>query len=154
MAARRLIIILVVLFVISIVAAMIAPDRRGTLLGERSEQSSTTSSTTSTTTSSTTTADRLPSGDAVTARIDAAAAKPESVAVTVGDRLDLAVRSDRARLVEIPAFGLTADAVPAAPATFDLLLREPGRLPVRDAETGALLGRIVVAAAAGERRNG
>jgi hypothetical protein len=153
MAARRLIIILIVLFVISIVAAMIAPDRRGTLLGGRSESESTTSTTT-TTTSSTTTADLLPSGGEVTAWIDAAAAPPESIDATVGDRLELTVTSDRARLVEIPAFGVTADAVAEAPARFDLLLREAGRLAVRDAETGALLGRIEVAAPAGEKGSG
>jgi hypothetical protein len=141
-AARRLIVILVVLFAISIVAAMIAPDRRGTLLGgDRSERASTTTATTT----STTTTERQPSGAAVTARLDASAARPGDVDVTVGDQLELTVASDRARLVEIPAFGVTADAVPAAPASFSLLLREPGRLPVRDAETGAVLGRIEVA---------
>jgi hypothetical protein len=142
MAARRLIIVLVVLFAISIGAALLAPDRRSSLLGDRSDRSSTTTTTTSTTT--TTTARRLPSGEMVRARIDASAAKPESVDVMVGDQLELAVASKHARLVEIPAFGVTADAVPRAPASFNLLLREAGRVPVRDAETGALLGRIDV----------
>jgi hypothetical protein len=141
MAARRLIIVLVVLFAISIVAAMIAPDRRGTLLGGRSEPSTTTTTTSSTTTA----ADPLPSGAAVSGRIDASAARPESVEARVGDQLELAVTSERARLVEVPAFGVIEDAVPEAPATFNLLLREAGSLPVRDAETDALLGRIEVA---------
>lgn len=143
MAARRLIIVLIVLFAISVAAAVIAPDRRGTLLGDRSERAST-----MTTASSTTTAtERLPSGAAVSRRIDASAPRPESVDARVGDQLELAVASDRARLVEIPAFGVIADAAPDAPATFNLLLREAGSLPVRDAESGALLGRIEVAAA-------
>jgi hypothetical protein len=146
MAARRLIIVLVVLFAISIAAAMIAPDRRGTLLGDRSERTSTT---TTTMASTTTAADRLPRGEAVSGRIDASAASPESVEARVGDQLDLEVASERARLVEVPAFGVIEDAVPEAPATFNLLLREAGTLPVRDAETDALLGRIEVS----ERRN-
>ncbi len=143
MAARRLIIVLLVLFAISVAAAVIAPDRRGTLLGDRTERASTTTTTGSTTTAT----ERLPSGAAVSGRIDASAARPESVEARVGDQLELAVTSDRARLVEIPAFGVIADAVPDAPATFNLLLREAGTLPVRDADSGALLGRIEVAVA-------
>ncbi|GIK77371.1 MAG: hypothetical protein KJ006_03495 [Thermoleophilia bacterium] len=149
MAARRLIIVLIALFAISVAAAVIAPDRRGTLLGDRSERASTTT-TASPTTSST---ERPPGGAAVSGRIDASAARPQSVEARVGDQLGLAVASDRARLVEIPAFGVAADAVPDAPATFNLLLREAGTLPIRDADSGALLGRIEVAAArSGGRR--
>jgi len=143
MAARRLIIVLVVLFTISVVAALIAPDRRGTLLGGRTEQTSTTTS--STTTTSTTTTDELPPGAALNGRIDASAGKPQSVDADVGDQLQLSVTSDRSRLVEIPAFGVVATAAPEAPARFNLLLRQAGRLPIRDADTGALLGRIDVA---------
>jgi hypothetical protein len=143
MAARRLIIVLVVLFAISIGAALLAPDRRSSLLG--SDRSSTTTTTTTTATR------RLPQDEMIRERIDASAAKPESVDVMVGDQLELVVASNRARLVEIPAFGVTADAVPRAPASFNLLLREAGRVPVRDAETGALVGRIDVAKAHRDR---
>jgi len=139
MAARRLIIILVVLFVLSIVAAMIAPDRRGGLIGGRS-----TSTTERTTTTTTTTPDAQPSGEALSKRIAASARKPETVSGTVGDQLELTVASARARAIEIPAFGVTEAAAPEAPAAFNLLLREPGRLPIRDADTGALLGRLEV----------
>jgi hypothetical protein len=145
MAARRLIIVLVVLFAISIGAALLAPDRRSSLLG--SDRSSTTTTTTTTTTATR----RLPQDEMIRERIDASAAKPESVDVMVGDQLELVVASNRARLVEIPAFGVTADAVPRAPASFNLLLREAGRVPVRDAETGALVGRIDVAKAHRDR---
>lgn len=141
MAARRLIIVLVALFAVSIVAAMIAPDRRGGLIGG---STSTTERTTTTTTTTSTSPDRVPSGAALSARIEASAAKPETVAGDVGDQLELTVASRRAREIEIPAFGVTEDAAPAAPARFNLLLREPGRLPIIDADTGELLGRLDV----------
>jgi len=140
MAARRLIVILVALFAISIVAAMIAPDRRGGMIGGRT--TSTTERTTTTTT--TTSPDELPAGRALSARIEASAAKPETVAGDVGDQLELTVASRRARAIEIPAFGVTEEAAPQAPASFNLLLRRPGRLAIRNADSGALLGRLDV----------
>jgi hypothetical protein len=143
MAARRLIIVLVVLFAISIAAAMIAPDRKGPLLGDSSTSS--TESTTSTTTSTTTVADELPQGESLTIRIDASAARPENAEAFVGDQVELNVGSERTREIEIPAFGMTETAAPEAPANFNLLLREPGRLEILDADDGALLGRLIVA---------
>jgi hypothetical protein len=149
MAARRLIIVLLVLFAVSIVAAMIAPERRGPLLGDRSSSSTDSSSTTTTAPeeaapAKTTTAEPAP-GEALTVRIDASEAKPESVAAFVGDQLALNVGSEKPRAVEIPAFGVTDFAAPDAPASFDLLLRVPGRLPIIDGDTGELLGRLDVA---------
>lgn len=159
MAARRLIIVLLVLFAISVVAAMIAPERRGPLLG--SDSSSSTDSTTSTSSTTTTAAeepekkaktDELPSGEALTVRIEASETRPESVEAFVGDQLELIIGSERGRVIEIPAFGVTEDAVPEAPANFNLLLREPGRLPIIDADTGELLGRLDVLEPKDERR--
>ena len=146
MAARRLIIVLLVLFAVSIVAALIAPERRGPLLGDGSSSSteSTTTAATTTTTPEQTNAATPPRGDSLTVRIDASAAKPESVEAFVGDQLELNVGSDRAREIEIPAFGVTEDAAPRAPANFNLLLREAGRLPILDADSGELLGRLDV----------
>ena len=147
MAARRLIIVLLVLFAVSIVAALIAPERRGPLLGDSSSsstESSTTTAATTTTKPEKTTASTPPRGDSLTVRIDASAAKPESVEAFVGDQLELNVGSDRAREIEIPAFGVTEDAAPRAPANFNLLLREAGRLPILDADSGELLGRLDV----------
>jgi hypothetical protein len=137
MAARRLIIVLVMLFAISIVAASIAPDRRGGLIGD--DSTSTSSSTTTTTTSA-----PPPSGDALTVRIDASASKPETVETFVGDQLELNVGSERAREIEIADFGVTEDAAPYAPANFNLLLREAGRLAITDADTGQILGLLVI----------
>jgi hypothetical protein len=155
MAARRLIIVLLVLFAVSVVAAMIAPERRGPLLGDRSTSSTTDSTTSATSTTSTTGAgstgpekpqapDTLPSGESLTARIDASEKSPQTVEAFVGDQLELVIGSSRAREIEIPAFGVTEDAAPAAPANFNLLLREPGRLPIIDADSGVLLGRLDV----------
>lgn len=145
MAARRLIIVLVVLFAVSIVAALIAPDRRGGLIGDRSSTEATSTTTTSAPEETRPAGDALPSGEALTVRIDASTAKPERVEAFVGDQLALEVGSDRAREIEIPAFGVTEDAAPDAPANFDLLLREPGTLEVLDADAGKVLGLLEVA---------
>ena len=145
MAARRLIIVLLVLFAFSIAAAMIAPDRRGGLIGGSSSSSESTTTTTSTTsTEATTTAAALPTGVAIRERIDASARDPETVKAVVGDQLELVVASERARAIEIPAFGVTESAAPDAPAGFNLLLRESGRLAILDADSGELLGRLDV----------
>ena len=42
------------------------------------------------------------------------------------------------------AFGVTEDAAPNAPANFNLLLRDAGRLAILDADSGELLGRLDV----------
>jgi len=145
MAARRLIIVLLVLFAFSIAAAMIAPDRRGGLIGGSSSSSESTTTTTSTTsTEATTNAAALPSGVAIRERIDASARDPETVKAVVGDQLELVVASERARAIEIPAFGVTEAAAPDAAANFNLLLRESGRLAILDADSGELLGRLDV----------
>ena len=145
MAARRLIIVLLVLFAFSIAAAMIAPERRGGLIGgsSSSSESTTTTSTSTTSTRATTTAE-LPAGEAIRERIDASATDPEIVKAVVGDQLELVVASERARAIEIPAFGVTESAAPDAPAGFNLLLRDSGRLAILDADSGELLGRLDV----------
>lgn len=136
MAARRLIIVLVVLFGVSIAAAAIAPERRQ--LGGGEESSTTT-----------TTEPDEESGDApaeaiVEARIQASAAKPETVRGGVGDQLVLDVASVTTLQVEIEPLGLLLPAAEGAPARFDLLLREPGALPVTDALTDRVIGRVLV----------
>jgi len=144
MAARRLIIVLLVLFAFSIAAAMIAPERRGGLIGGSSSSSESTTSTSTTSTGATTTAAELPAGEAIRERIDASATDPEIVKAVVGDQLELVVASERARAIEIPAFGVTESAAPDAPAGFNLLLRDSGRLAILDADSGELLGRLDV----------
>ncbi len=137
MAARRLIIVLLVLFGISVLAASIAPDRKGGGLLSPPSSSSTTS---------TTTAPPPPeaTGVALTARIKASAAMPETVKGFVGDQLELDVAGDRTIVLEIPHFGLTETAAPGAPANFDLLLRDAGAFEVTDIESGKVVGRLVV----------
>jgi hypothetical protein len=143
MAARRLIIVLLDIFAFSIAAAMIAPERRGGLIGGSSSSSDSTSTST-TSTEATTTAAELPAGEAIRERIDASAQDPATVKAFVGDQLELVVATERARAIEIPAFGVTETAAPDAPAGFNLLLRESGRLAILDADSGELLGRLDV----------
>jgi hypothetical protein len=134
MAARRLIIVLVVLLAISVLAAALAPERRsGRFPGGES--------------TSTTTAEEepaKPTGDLVEAELAASAEKPQTVRATVGERLSLSVSSRRPIEVGIEALGLIGNAAPTAPAVFDVLLREPGRLPVTDTTTGRIVGRLIV----------
>ena len=47
-------------------------------------------------------------------------------------------------MIEIGEYGVTDFAAPNAPATFDLLLREPGRFPITDGDNGRVVGRLVV----------
>ena len=47
-------------------------------------------------------------------------------------------------MIEIGEYGVTDFAAPNAPATFDLLLREPGRFPITDGDNGRIVGRLVV----------
>ena len=142
MAARRLIIVLLVLFGISVAAAAIAPDRKGGLLGSSGSDSTSTSTSSTTSDSSAPTA---PAGATLTAGIDAGSARPETVEGFVGDQLELAVTSrENGRVIEIGEYGVTEFAAPNAPAEFDLLLRDPGRFPITDGDSGRIVGRLVV----------
>ena len=146
MAARRLIIVLLVLFGISVAAAAIAPDRQGGLIGASDSDSTSTSSSSTTSTSP---APTTAAGETLTARIDASSARPETVEGFVGDQLELSVRSRNGQVIEIGEYGVTDFAAPNAPATFDLLLREPGRFPITDGDNGRIVGRLVVHKPAG-----
>ena len=143
MAARRLIIVLLVLFGISVAAAAIAPDRQGGLIGA-SDSDSTPTTTSTSSTSSTSPAQAAKTGEALTARIDASSTRPETVKGLVGDQLELNVGSRNGRVIEIGEFGVTDFAAPNAPATFNLLLRDPGRFPITDGDSGRVVGRLVV----------
>lgn len=135
MAARRLIVVLVILLVISAIAAAIASNRQA-----RFGASSTTTDTTSPGEART----PEPRGELVTAELRASPVKPPTVRAAVGDRLQLSVASERGRQVEIPPLGLIATAGSLSPAHFDLLLNEPGALPIVDATSEEVIGRIVV----------
>lgn len=148
MAARRLIIVLLLLFGVSVIAAAIAPDRQGGggLIG----RSETTSTTTTTTEETTAVAEEEPeggsgrSGESVTARIRVSHEDPETVRAFVGDQLQLYVSSTDVRVIEVPDFGATATAASNAPATFNLLLRDPGEFAIVDVDTGRVIGRLAV----------
>jgi hypothetical protein len=148
MAARRLIALLVVLLVISSIAAALAPTP-----AEREE--------TTTSPVTTTPADAGGGGGGELTELavdvppprdcagkDQPKHEPETIDIAVGDQLALTVRSERTATIEIPELGLLETAGPAAPARFDLLLREPGRLAVL-AGGGRQVAWIVVRPAAG-----
>lgn len=132
MAARRLIAVLVVLFAISIAAAAIAPDRRGAP-GTDDEA-----------TSATPTDPPATAGQGkVTATLMSDREDPGTVRAAVGEQVELTVTSRELTEVQIPDLGLSDVAVPAAPARFDLLLRDDSDLKLTDAE-GTLIGRLLV----------
>jgi hypothetical protein len=142
MAARRLIIVLLVLFGISVAAAAIAPDRKGGLIGASDETSTSTAD--SSTTSTSPAPARSSTGEALTARIDASTTRPETAKGFAGDQLELNVRSSKPRTIEIGGYGVTDFAGPETPAAFNLLLRDPGRFPITDADSGRIVGRLVI----------
>jgi len=140
--------VLLLLLGVSVVAAAIAPDRRGGGLIGQNE--STTTSTSTTSTAETKVDEEEPeggsgrSGESVTARIKASREDPETVRALAGDQLQLYVSSRDVRVVELPDFGLTATAAANAPASFNLLLRDPGRFAIVDGDSGGIVGRLVV----------
>ena len=136
MAARRLILLLVLLLVISSIAAQLAQP-------PVSDPTTTDSSTTSTTAEP-----DAPAGRLLRRRIAAPATETALIRAAPGDQLELVVSVRGSGTVEIPGRGLTASASPGAPARFDLLLREPGRLEVLGP------GERAVAAISVERRSG
>jgi hypothetical protein len=136
MAARRLLIILVLLLAASVAAAALAPNRTSRLGDSDSGETTTTTTTTTT---------LEPSGGSLTAEIDASTGKPQTIEVTAGDQLalDVGVDSGLGRTIWIEDLGLTEFAAPDAPAHFDLLLPDPGKLAITD-ERGEVIGRIAV----------
>ena len=134
MAARRLIIVLGILFAISIAAAAIAPERPIT----------TSTETSTTTTTAVEEADNTAGSGQASVSLLASVSDPPTVRAKVGDQLALSVDASEPLEVEIADFGLIANAAPAAPALFDLLLRDPGPVAVTDAATGRVVGRILV----------
>jgi hypothetical protein len=141
MAARRLILVLVLLLVISSIVAQLAqPPTAG-------EETSTGETTTSST--AVDSAERPP-GRLLRRRASTGAAEPTEIRARVGDQLELVVSVRKSGSVEIPELGLIADAVPEAPARFDLLLRRAERLEVLG-PGGSVAALIIVG---GERRDG
>jgi hypothetical protein len=126
-AARRLILVMLALLVLSSIAAALIPVERSRLPVES--------------TSTKPTEPGIPAGTFVHRTVSAQASRPAKIALEVGDQLGLTVRTSRAGLVEIPAFGELQNADPGLPAHFDLLALERGRFPVRlvDRRTVAML---------------
>ncbi len=141
MAARRLILALILLLVISSIAAQLARPPRTEM-----EAADTTTTTTEATT---TAANEAAGGRLLRRRVDpspATASEPLKIHGAVGDQLQLHVSVAEPGVVAIPMRGLVESADPAAPARFDLLLRELGMLDVRGPD-GRTVAVIVTGAA-------
>lgn len=135
MAARRLIVVLLVLLAVSIGAAAVAPERQGGSFVDSDEP-----------TTSTTTPDETatPSGETLGRTLVADPERPATVRAAVGDQVDLSVESAAPLQIAIETLGLLEFAEPLTPARFNILLREPGVLPITDPESDEVVGRIVV----------
>ena len=128
MAARRLVMVLLVLLVVSTFAATLVPPP------PEDEESTTTSQ------STTASDDR---GRLVNATVSADAGKVERVRVGPRDELELRVTSKQFNEVEIPRLGEWDEVDRFTPAVFDLIPDGPGTYPVRLAEGGRVIARIV-----------
>ena len=110
MAARRLIVVMLALLVVSSIAAALAPVRD---TGEE-------------TTSTTTQVESQPPGRLVRRTIDARDRKPASIAIDLGDQLELTVKARRRDQVEIAALGELEPVDPDAPSIFTALQEQLG----------------------------
>lgn len=141
MAARRLVIVMVVLLGISVLATALLPEpepERDARQGQAEAKPSR----------------PAPTGELVTARVDATAPEPALIELRVGDQLALTVRSPRADQVEIPELGELRFVGRLAPARFDILVWEQATYAIRLADADRLIGRIEVAPPRHGRRRG
>jgi hypothetical protein len=127
-AARRLIVVMLALLVVSSIAAALAPVRDS---GEE-------------TTGTTTQVESQTQGRLVRRTIDTRDRKPASIAIDLGDQLELTVKARRLDQVEIAALGELEPVDPDAPAHFDLLPRQPGTYDVRLLGARRVVGSIEV----------
>ncbi len=142
MAARRLILVLILLLVISSITAQLARP-------PSTEMEAADTTTTTTTEATTTAGNEAAVGRLLRRRVDpspAAASEPLKIHGAVGDQIQLHVSVAEPGVVAIPMRGLVESADPAAPARFDLLLRELGMLDVRGPD-GRTVAVIVTGAA-------
>jgi hypothetical protein len=130
MAARRLILAMLVLLVLSSIAAALIPVDRN------NSDDSTTSTTTTT---------KPVEGELFTRRVSAAAKKPPTIHMRVGDELRLTVTSPVPNMVEIQEFGELENVDPDLPAQFDLLAFDVGKFSVRLVDPPGLIAEIDVA---------
>jgi hypothetical protein len=138
MAARRLLIVMLVLLGLSTLAAALVPPR------EPSEDTTTDA----TQETATTPTEAAPAGEVVPFAVPIDPKRILVVPATAGDQLELAICSKVPEQVEIPAFGLLETAEPAKPATFQLLVEQPGTFGVRLVNADRVVVRIQVAKAA------
>jgi hypothetical protein len=136
MAARRLLIVLVVLLGVSTLAAALAP------VPSQKDSTST----------ETTTQPIVPTPGELTGghkqlfekTIDADSKTVEVIQLFAGEELQLRVRSKLLDQISIPELGQVQAVSPDAPASFDLLLDQPGDYAIRLVDAGRLVGRLEV----------
>jgi hypothetical protein len=129
-AARRLILAMLVLLVLSSIAAALIPVHRNS-----SDDSTTTTATTTTSVE----------GELISRRVSAAARKPPTIRMHVGDELRLTVTSPVPNMVEIAEFGELENVDPDLPAQFDLLAFDAGEFSVRLVDPPGLIAKIDIA---------
>jgi hypothetical protein len=139
-AARRLVVVMLVLLGIStLVAALLPPPKSPDSTTPKHAQRRAGAA-----------QDRVdkrasPSGLLLVARIPASSARPKRVGIERGDELRLTVTAPFGADVEIPGFGLTTPVTPYAGAQFDLFATDRGNYAVRIADSGRVVGRVLVA---------
>lgn len=135
MAPRRLIALMIGLLLFSSVITALIPTNKPDSLD-----------TTSPATGRETAKPRLPTGgELLNKTIHAGkSAKRPVLSATVGDQMSLRVIGARATTVELQGLGATSDLAPGTPARFNVLLLEPGRYPVKELQSGRVLGEIQV----------
>jgi hypothetical protein len=139
-AARRLVVVMLVLLGIStLVAALLPPPKSPDSTAPQPTQRRPGGAHESR-------AKRPPQGGLLlVARIPASSGRPKTVAIERGDELRLTVTAPFGADVEVPGFGLTAPVTPYAGAQFDLLADERGAFAVLIADSGRVVGRVLVA---------
>lgn len=136
MAARRLLILMLVLLVTSTIAAALVPPQ-----AEREQE------TTETTRPEPGDPDRerARAGRLIEATVEAEPGRPpRTIAIRLGDELELTVRSQAFDQVEIPALGRLAFVSPGSPARFYLFGERTGVFEVRLLEAERTIARIRV----------
>ncbi len=151
MAARRLLIVMLVLLGLSTLAAALVP--------QHSLRDTTTGSTTTTQPTESTTTSSAPAGRSLSAVITVGGRKIPVVAgpvcrkhepkcqpsIHVGDQISLQVLSRKKQAaLEIPSFGLFGIASSNAPAFFDLLPQEVGKIGILFSSSRKVAARIDV----------
>lgn len=84
-------------------------------------------------------------GELIEAKLDANAGRPKRVRASLGDQVDLLVRSRKPAQIEIRGLGLLEDVLPLSPARFSVLATRPGRFEIHRVDPPQTIGVLEVA---------